>query len=160
MAKYTAIGGQALIEGIMMRSPEKTAMAVRKPDKDIDISYIEEKSLRKRFAFFRIPVIRGIVGFIESMKTGYGAMMKSAEISGFTDLDDEEDKKEDRSADSGESSDTPENARFLSGRPPGGSTSYVNCRAGRNASPAPFRTNSWMRTTLVGSHERFSSLAV
>ncbi|MBP5686336.1 MAG: DUF1385 domain-containing protein [Clostridia bacterium] len=108
MAKYTAIGGQALIEGIMIRSPEKTAMAVRKPDKDIDISYIEEKSLRKRFAFFRIPVIRGIVGFIESMKTGYGAMMKSAEISGFTDLDDEEDRKEDRSADSGESSDTPE----------------------------------------------------
>ena len=36
-AKYTAIGGQALIEGIMMKSPEKTALAVRCPDKNIDI---------------------------------------------------------------------------------------------------------------------------
>ena len=95
MAKYTAIGGQALIEGIMMKSPEKTAMAVRKPDKTIDISYIEEKSLRKKFRFFRIPAIRGIIAFIESMKTGYKAMMKSAEISGFTDIEEEETKKED-----------------------------------------------------------------
>ena len=90
MAKYTAIGGQALIEGIMMKSPEKTAMAVRKPDKTIDISYLEELSLRKRFAICRVPIIRGIIAYIESMKTGYGAMMKSAEISGFTDLDDED----------------------------------------------------------------------
>ncbi len=92
MAKYTAIGGQALIEGIMMKSPEKTAMAVRKPDKTIDISYIEDNSLRKRFAFFRIPVIRGIVAYIESMIIGYKAMMKSADISGFTDIEDEEEE--------------------------------------------------------------------
>ena len=39
-AKYTAIGGQALIEGIMMKSPEKTALAVRCPDKNIDITYL------------------------------------------------------------------------------------------------------------------------
>lgn len=91
MAKYTAIGGQALIEGIMMKSPEKTAMAVRKPDQTIDISFIEEKSLRKKYAFFRIPIIRGVVAFIESMVTGYKAMMKSADISGFTDLDEAED---------------------------------------------------------------------
>ncbi len=90
MAKYTAIGGQALIEGIMMKSPEKTAMAVRKPDKTIDISYPAEINLRKRFAFFRIPAIRGIIAFIESMITGYKAMMKSADISGFTDLDEAE----------------------------------------------------------------------
>ncbi|MCQ2450586.1 MAG: DUF1385 domain-containing protein [Clostridia bacterium] len=93
MAKYTAIGGQALIEGIMMKSPEKTAMAVRKPDKTIDISYIEDKSLRKKYAFFRLPIIRGIVAYIESMITGYGAMMKSADISGFTDIDDEEESE-------------------------------------------------------------------
>ncbi len=93
MAKYTAIGGQALIEGIMMKSPEKTAMAVRKPDKTIDISYIEDKSLRKKYAFFRLPIIRGIVAYIESMITGYGAMMKSADISGFTDIEDEEESE-------------------------------------------------------------------
>lgn len=92
MAKYTAIGGQALIEGIMMKSPEKTAMAVRKPDKTIDISYLEYKSLRERHKIFALPVIRGVVAYIESMIQGYKSMMKSADISGFTDL--EEDEKE------------------------------------------------------------------
>jgi len=93
MGKYTAIGGQALIEGIMMKSPEKTALAVRKPDKTIDISYIEEKSLREKYKILKLPLIRGIVSYIESMKTGYGAMMKSADISGFTDIEEEEKEK-------------------------------------------------------------------
>ena len=83
MGKYTAIGGQALIEGIMMKSPEKTALAVRKPDGDIDISYLEDKSLRKKYKIFRIPIIRGIVAYIESMLQGYKAMMLSAEKSGL-----------------------------------------------------------------------------
>ncbi len=93
MAKYTAIGGQALIEGIMMKSPEKTAMAVRKPDKTIDISYIEEKTLRQKYKILRLPLIRGIAAYIESMKIGYKAMMKSAEISGFSDVEEEETNK-------------------------------------------------------------------
>lgn len=94
MAKYTAIGGQALIEGIMMKSPEKTALAVRTPDKSIDISYMNEKTLRQRFAFFRIPVLRGIIAYIESMLQGYKAMMLSADKSGFTDLEEENEKKD------------------------------------------------------------------
>ena len=93
MAKYTAIGGQALIEGIMMKSPEKTAMAVRKPDKTIDISYLEYKSLREKYKIFALPVIRGVVAYIESMIQGYKAMMKSADISGFTDLEEENEDK-------------------------------------------------------------------
>ena len=93
MAKYTAIGGQALIEGIMMKSPEKTAMAVRKPDKTIDISYIEEATLRQKYKVLRLPLIRGIAAYIESMKIGYKAMMKSAEISGFADIEEEETEK-------------------------------------------------------------------
>ena len=93
MAKYTAIGGQALIEGIMMKSPEKTAMAVRKPDKTIDISYFEEETLRQKYKILRLPLIRGIAAYIESMKIGYKAMMKSAEISGFADVDEEETEK-------------------------------------------------------------------
>ena len=40
MAKYTSIGGQALIEGIMMKSPEKTALCVRLPNGDIDTTYM------------------------------------------------------------------------------------------------------------------------
>ena len=94
MGKYTSIGGQALIEGIMMKSPEKTALAVRKPDGDIDISYLEEKSLRKKYKMFRLPIIRGIVAYIESMMQGYKAMMISAEKSGFTDLEEDKEKTE------------------------------------------------------------------
>lgn len=94
MAKYTAIGGQALIEGILMRSPEKTALAVRTPDKSIDITYLESKSLRERFKILRVPIIRGVIAFAESMIQGYKAMMLSAEKSGYTDVEDEEEKKE------------------------------------------------------------------
>ena len=68
MAKYTSIGGQALIEGIMMKNPQKkTAMAVRKPDKTIDISFIEHKSIKDKIKIFKLPVLRGIVTYIETM---------------------------------------------------------------------------------------------
>ena len=93
MAKYTSIGGQALIEGIMMKSPEKTAMGVRIPDGTIDITYFNQKSLREKYKFFALPVVRGVVGFAESMIQGYKAMMISADKSGFTDLEDEKDKE-------------------------------------------------------------------
>lgn len=91
--KYTSIGGQALIEGIMMKSPEKTAMAVRKKDGDIDISYLNESNLRKKYKILGLPVIRGVIGFAESMINGYKALMLSADISGFTDLEEEEKEK-------------------------------------------------------------------
>ena len=96
MAKYTSIGGQALIEGIMMKNPQKkTALAVRKPDKTIDISYINDKSIKDKYKIFRLPVIRGIVTYIETMFQGYKAMMKSADISGFTDIEEEGKKEKD-----------------------------------------------------------------
>ncbi len=95
-AKYTSIGGQALIEGIMMKSPEKTAMAVRKKDGDIDISYPVGKSIREKYKILKLPIIRGVVGFVESMVQGYKAMMLSADISGFTDLEEEENKNEEK----------------------------------------------------------------
>ena len=94
MAKYTAIGGQALIEGILMRSPEKTALAVRKPDKGIEIVPFSAKSLREKYKILAIPVIRGIVGFAESLIQGYKAMMLSAEKSGYTDIEDGETQEE------------------------------------------------------------------
>ncbi len=93
--KYTSIGGQALIEGIMMKSPEKTALAVRIPDGSIDITYLEYKSLREKYKIFKPPVIRGVVSFVESMIQGYKAMMLSADKSGFTDLEEESEKKSD-----------------------------------------------------------------
>ncbi len=94
MAKYTSIGGQALIEGIMMKSPEKTALAVRMPDKSIDITYLNGKSIREKYKILKLPILRGIAGFIESMIQGYRAMMLSADKSGFTDLEEEKEKTE------------------------------------------------------------------
>lgn len=92
MAKYTSIGGQALIEGIMMKSPEKTAMAVRKSDKTIEIVYIKENERFKNNRFLKLPIIRGVFGYIKAMVQGYRAMMMSAEISGFTDIEEEKGK--------------------------------------------------------------------
>jgi len=94
MGKYTAIGGQALIEGIMMKSPEKTALAVRVPEGDIDITYLDYKSIREKIKILKLPVLRGVVSFVESMIQGYKAMMLSADKSGFTDLEEEESKKQ------------------------------------------------------------------
>lgn len=97
--KMTSIGGQALIEGIMMRGPKRSVMAVRKKDGTIDISEREVKSLKEKFPILKLPIIRGVAGFIESMTVGYKAMMASAEISGY--LDEEELKAEDEKKDTG-----------------------------------------------------------
>lgn len=93
MAKKTSIGGQALIEGIMMKGPYKTSMAVRKKDGSIDISEVSEKHLKDKYKFFGLPIIRGMVNLIEAMVTGYKTLMLSADISGFTDLEEEETNK-------------------------------------------------------------------
>ena len=94
--KKLSIGGQALIEGIMMKSPEKTAMAVRTIDKNIDIEYIEEKHIKDKIPFFGLPIIRGVVNFIESMILGYKTLMMSADKSGMTDLEEAEDLEKKR----------------------------------------------------------------
>ncbi len=97
MGKYTSIGGQALIEGIMMKSPEKTALCVRLPDGNIDTSYMKYVPLAKRYKFFKIPIIRGVTAFVESMVEGYKALMISADKSGFTDLEEEDKLKTEES---------------------------------------------------------------
>lgn len=77
----TSVGGQALIEGVMMRGPKGAAMSVRMPDGTIDTEYKEVKPWREKNKFFGVPLIRGIVGFVESLVTGYGYLMESAEKS-------------------------------------------------------------------------------
>ena len=89
MAKKTSIGGQALIEGIMMKGPYKTMMAVRKKDGTIDLSEVHEKHLKDKCRIFGWPLIRGMVNLVESMIIGYKTLMASADISGFTDLEEE-----------------------------------------------------------------------
>lgn len=77
----TSVGGQALIEGIMMKGPKGTAMSVRLPSGEIETEYKEAKPWRDKCKFFGIPLVRGVVGFAESMVTGYKYLMESAEKS-------------------------------------------------------------------------------
>ncbi|MBE6902280.1 MAG: DUF1385 domain-containing protein [Ruminococcaceae bacterium] len=85
--KMTRIGGQALIEGIMMKGVSKAAMAVRLKDGGIDV---EEWDLKPHKWYNKAPFIRGSINFITSMIEGYSCMMKSAEKSGMLDEDGEE----------------------------------------------------------------------
>lgn len=76
----TSIGGQALIEGVMMRGPDKIAIAVRKPDKEIELKVDKLNTLSMKNKFFGIPFIRGVVGLVEAMTIGTKALMYSAEF--------------------------------------------------------------------------------
>ncbi|MEE1154844.1 MAG: DUF1385 domain-containing protein [Acutalibacteraceae bacterium] len=76
--KITSIGGSALIEGIMMRGPKKTMVAVR-TDKDIYTEELEFHGLGEKFGIFKLPFIRGIAGMIDSMRLSYKALMISAD---------------------------------------------------------------------------------
>ena len=82
----TSIGGQALMEGIMMRGPQTTAMAVRNPQGEIVIEKFPT-STKKRSVLYRIPVVRGIFNFASSMALGYKCLMRSAEISGLEEAE-------------------------------------------------------------------------
>ena len=76
---YTSIGGQALIEGIMMRGPKLSAMAVRDPDGKIVLEVDETpKLIGGKLA--KIPFVRGIFSFISSLSAGYKYLMRSADI--------------------------------------------------------------------------------
>lgn len=80
-------GGQALIEGIMMNGPEGAAISVRKTDGSIVTVPKEFKHIRDKVKFLGLPVIRGIVNFVESMILGYKSLMESAELSGQLELE-------------------------------------------------------------------------
>lgn len=91
--KKTSIGGQALIEGIMMRGPKRTTMAVRKPEGDIALESWETDNSTKSW-IYRAPFLRGIFSFIDSMKLGYRCLMRSAELAGLEDaVEPKDDKK-------------------------------------------------------------------
>lgn len=84
----TSIGGQAVMEGVMMRGPFKTTVAVRKPDGEIE-KKIDENGVKTRGRFFKLPIVRGCVNFIDSLVIGMKALMYSAE---FVDLEGEEEE--------------------------------------------------------------------
>lgn len=91
LVRKTSVGGQALIEGIMMMHPKgKAAVSVRTPDGEIDTEMLEVKHIKDKIKFLGWPLIRGIVNYIESMMFGYKCLMISAEKSGLEDIEDEE----------------------------------------------------------------------
>lgn len=76
----TSIGGQAVLEGVMMRGPKEIATAVRKSDGEIVIDKKPVSSVTQKFKFLKLPILRGVVNFIESMVTGVKCLMFSAEL--------------------------------------------------------------------------------
>ena len=87
-AKKTSIGGQALIEGIMMRGPKISAMAVRNPQGEMVLEKWDTYS-KPVPKILKLPIIRGVYGFISSMAMGYKALMRSAEIAGLDEIEEE-----------------------------------------------------------------------
>ena len=83
----TSIGGQAVIEGVMMRGPKVTALSVRLPDNTISTEEWPTPSMSAWYK--RTPFVRGIFNFVDSLTTGYKSLMKAAEKAG---LDDEEEE--------------------------------------------------------------------
>lgn len=76
----TMCGGQALIEGIMMRGPDKESIVVRKPDGELEVKVEPLKLVKTRHPFLGLPLIRGPINFIDSMVHGVKALMYSAEF--------------------------------------------------------------------------------
>lgn len=76
----TTIGGQALIEGVLMRGPSDVAIAVRKPNKEIEVTTSKLDTLAMRHKIFRMPFLRGMISLIESLSMGTKALMYSAEF--------------------------------------------------------------------------------
>lgn len=87
--RKTSVGGQALIEGVMMNGPKGAALSVRNTKGEIITEFTEIKHARDKVKFLGFPFVRGIVNFIESMIIGYKSLMRSAELSG--ELEDESD---------------------------------------------------------------------
>lgn len=86
----TKVGGQALIEGVMMLGPKKGCMAVRQPDREI---YTEVWDRKAPKWYNKAPFIRGCINFVSQLADGYKYLNKSGEVSGM--FDEEEDEKKD-----------------------------------------------------------------
>lgn len=87
MGKKTSIGGQAVIEGVMMRGPKKIGIAVRKPDGEIEVDIQDSLPFTKRNRILSAPIIRGSAALVDSLGTGIKSLTYSASF--FEDADEE-----------------------------------------------------------------------
>lgn len=99
--KGSGIGGQAVMEGVMMKNGSNYAVAVRKPDGDIIVDTRKFKKTFEGVKFFDLPIARGIIAFIDSLRLGVGTLMYSADFA----IDDEEEEKNKKDPDKQKSED-------------------------------------------------------
>ena len=78
--KYSGVGGQAVMEGIMMRNADRYAVAVRKQDQEMDVQTFEYKGIIKNEKLKNVPIIRGVLNFVDSMYLGMTSLLHSAEF--------------------------------------------------------------------------------
>lgn len=78
--RYSGIGGQAVLEGVMMRNRNKYAVAVRKQNKEIEVKVSDFNSLSDKFSFLKLPLLRGVVNFMESLFIGMKALSFSSDL--------------------------------------------------------------------------------
>ena len=76
-AKPTYIGGQAIMEGVMMQGPDRIALAMRLPTDEIYLKTTKKKAQSK---YSRIPLLRGVIAFVKSFLTGMNTLLESADI--------------------------------------------------------------------------------
>ena len=76
--KYSGVGGQAVMEGVMMRNGDKYAVAVRKPDKEIDVQVFDYSGPIKNKKLKNIPILRGVLNFVDSLYLGMTTLFHSA----------------------------------------------------------------------------------
>ena len=86
--KKLNVGGQAVIEGVMMRSPNYWAVAVRKPNGEIEVKKDKLKALSEKTKFFKMPIIRGVIMLISALVLGIKALNYSASVA-FEDEEEE-----------------------------------------------------------------------
>ena len=147
--RKTSIGGQALMEGIMMRGPQTTAMAVRNPRGEIVLEKFPTQT-KKRPAICRWPIIRGVIGFIDSMTLGYKCLMRSAEISGIEEIEAElaREKAEKKAAKKAKK-DAKNNANQADVTEEIAETAEVTEPAETTEAPAEKKSSPFMNTVMV-----------
>ncbi|MDO5111328.1 MAG: DUF1385 domain-containing protein [Clostridia bacterium] len=94
MARVCMVGGQAVMEGVMMKSPKGIALSVRNTDGEIVTEYKPYETRAKKGTFWGLPVVRGVVAFVESLMIGMQTITRSAELIGDEELQEEPTKFE------------------------------------------------------------------
>jgi uncharacterized protein YqhQ len=85
--RLNTVGGQAVIEGVMMKHKNNYAITVRKPDGTIDVKSYKFQSLKKNSKVLKLPLIRGFINFIDMMILSYGTLTKATDMLGIAEIE-------------------------------------------------------------------------